>query len=127
MNQSYSEARKQAPFNWFEFLNKKTYSSQELEAAVERAGSWVTCAVGNQCDIIPRSYSQPEDRILFSEGINFCRLLNNMYEYWDNKKDIERYRKEAIKSLQKIEERSFFLITELLHKEPNGERIASQR
>src|SRR5690606_1285416 len=43
------------------------------------AGSWVTCAVGNQCNIIPRTpEGVPRDIELYRLGINFYDSIYSM-------------------------------------------------
>ncbi len=67
----------------------------------ELAGSWVTCACGNQCDVIDRnSWGEPYDDQLRDLGYNFTSNVED--ENW----------KEAKRNLAAIERRSTVLIRE---------------
>lgn len=99
---TYSEREGEEPFNWNEFLNKKNISKEEWDNAESLADSWVTCACGNQCDVIPRDcFGGPKDRELFRLGYNFYKVIGS--------KDINS----AKEILKAIEERSAYLINEI--------------
>jgi hypothetical protein len=67
------------------------------------AGSWVTCACGNQCNVLGRdSIGCPDDYKLRHLGIEFYHHVES-FEI-----------KEAVKTLEQIEERSALLIKEKL-------------
>ena len=98
---TYAEERGETPFDWNEFLSKER-TEDEWEAAVHLAGTWVTCAVGNQCSVIKRNapFGDPEDYIL-------RRLGNGFYGYIEQKRQ-----KDAIITLRTIDRRSAYLIKE---------------
>lgn len=106
--QTYAEMNGENTFNWNEFLNrpKKEIFGYEWDDASSLASSWVTCACGNQCDILPRNREgAPTDGILSHLGIKFMVKIDN------------RQRKKALEVLQKIEERSTLLIRELIQQD----------
>ena len=77
---TYSETRGKKPFNWHEYLNKPLISFDEWLDAKHRAGSWVTCAVGNACAIIPRlSEGEPVNDELRRLGERFMNEIDNKY------------------------------------------------
>lgn len=79
----------------------KSYERRHKEA-VALAGSWVTCACGNQCAIIPRdSYGEPLDVVLADLGFEFNNLIG------------KRKYTAALKTLEKIEKRSIELIKQI--------------
>lgn len=100
---AYTERRGEKPFDWNKFLNKENITDEEWEHAAGLSSDWITCACGNLCDIIPRNVAGcPEDDILYTLGIDF-----------DNSIDFKQITR-AKKTLHKIEERSAFLIKELI-------------
>lgn len=44
-----------------------------------KAGSWVTCACGNQCAIIPRTDGRPVDRKLQELGLKFMYAIESSF------------------------------------------------
>lgn len=68
------------------------------------AGQWVTCACGNQCEIIPRNGGAPVDGELHHLGLRFSSDVDDL--------NIE----EAALTLEKIEKRSETLIKRILKK-----------
>lgn len=110
----YFELKAQHPFNWYEALkqvmsepNPKTrfLISQDLKLLSQ---NWITCACGNQCNIIPRSDTgEPDDEILSEQGLRFMEFVGR-----------EEYDK-AIECLDIIEKRSAELIAELNKSEPS--------
>jgi len=70
---TYAELRGKKFFDWNKFLdNPPKYLSTEHHIACNLAVDWVTCACGNQCDIIPRDgIGLPDDRELQRLGISF--------------------------------------------------------
>lgn len=109
MDKTYAETQGQAPFDWNKELDEliagKFITDQEHYAMRIRANSWVTCAVGNRCAIIPREYhGSPVDKVLWRMGDEFATEFAN-----------RRY--ESAKSLlTKIEARSAILIRQELAK-----------
>lgn len=120
---TYTEKEGREKFDWFEWLERlksveklEEYPLQDIEEKAESAQSWVTCAVGNQCDIIPRDNGgAPRDFKLSCLG---CRFAENMGMIEANfiRKDFEGVRDDievALDTLRKIEERSSELIQEI--------------
>ena len=104
---TYSEKRGYTKFNWWDALNDPSKYYHNYLASI--SGSWVTCACGNQCDILPRSEAgEPEDIELRNLGLRF-NLLVMRYE-WDKAKE----------TLAKIEKRSSFLIKQINKNGPNN-------
>jgi hypothetical protein len=101
---TYREEQKGQAFDWNAFLNKKNITEDEWYDAVELAKSWVTCACGNQCSIIPRDFTtgSPVDEKLkhLGGGYGFYGAIQNK-----NKKAAKQF-------LKKIEKRSTVLIAE---------------
>jgi len=98
---TYAESRGEKPFDWNKALeNPSDYPSGYLS---ELSGSWVTCACGNQCDVILRSEEEgcPEDPILCKLGVDFNNCIDS--RFWNSAKQV----------LAQIEERSAFIINEL--------------
>jgi len=96
----YSESEGKTPFNWFEALNSENIDWNLL---CDLSSSWVTCACGNQCAIIPRHYfdGEPVDKILNNLGYDFNEVIS------------ERQPIKALNILAKIEIRSAELIKEI--------------
>lgn len=104
-SESYSQYHNKPPFDWNEFLEKEHISFLEWEKASILAQSWITCACGNQCSIIPRAIGgEPIDLILSQLGSTFYTHIKNQERFW------------AKRILKQIENRSFFLIEEIKNK-----------
>jgi hypothetical protein len=109
---TYAEKNKKKPFDWNAFLKKAiagSITSREKSKAYMLACSWVTCACGNQCAIIPRwamsgIEGAPIDSKLYYLGRHF------MFEIGDEQYDT------AKATLKKIERRSACLIKKILAK-----------
>ena len=113
---SYPEARGQKPFNWNEFLQKESYTQCELLEAVGKASDWVTCAVGNQCSVLPRNaIGRPLDDELGLLGIDFDTCISKMHINSVNYTSDQfiNYKSKAIIILKRIESRSSLLISQL--------------
>lgn len=97
---TYAESIGEKPFDWWDALNNpEKYKDVDL---LDLSGEWVTCACGNQCDVIPRSEDgQPVDNELLDLGYRFHNHIKD--QSWDYAKVI----------LSQIEERSAFLIAEI--------------
>jgi hypothetical protein len=114
----YSEEQGEKVFDWNAFLNRdeKDYTSQELDEATQMSRFWVTCACGQQCDIIPRNImGSPKDRVLEELGLDFTRYIERMNGTFD---DVDMFtfaevREKAKLTLEKIEQRSAKLIEKL--------------
>lgn len=116
---TYSETEQAGTFDWFEFLTKDTFTPNEIEEAASKAGSWVTCACGNQCDVIPRNrWGEPCDFDLKILGSDFAKALDNMNLNWFGHFFFETNRLWAITLLVAIEHRSAELIYEIKAKQP---------
>jgi hypothetical protein len=84
-DKTFSETQGHAPFDWNRWLDRavlKNPSSDEFQMAYGKANQWVTCAVGNQCTIIPRylhdgSGGEPQDRELRNLGMRFMHNIQN--------------------------------------------------
>src|SRR5690606_691033 len=103
------------PFDWFEALtevdmlsdpNIKGYDYEKFstyhDRLLELSNSWVTCACGNQCALIPRRLEgDPVDEELNVLGRQFAiQIAGFRYHH-------------AIEILHKIEERSSQILEEL--------------
>ena len=102
---TYAETEWEKPFNWELFLKngrKGRLTEEEKKSAIARSLSWVTCACGNQCAIIPRGYAgSPVDYYLRILGSIFYISIKS--ENWDK----------ATETLRKIERRSAELLLEI--------------
>lgn len=108
---TYAESKGKKPFDWNEFLNKENITEEEWDNASKLAQEWVTCACGNQCDVIPRNDDgDPKDWKLTSLGCLFFRFIT-----------LKRADDAKI-TLKAIEKRSAYLIDKL-NKTNNHEEI----
>jgi len=98
---TYSQTQNKRPFNWIKALSNPL-SEKQWKNLEEKASSWVTCACGNQCAIIPRNNGEPLDKQLSRLGFSFYLSI------------AQKERKEAIYILEQIEKRSGILIKEIL-------------
>lgn len=89
--------------DWYAELNAPIITQDKWIELCDYSSSWVTCAVGNQCDIIPRDHpsSAPLDPTLHMLGRHFDNCIGN------------QSRTEALRILDKIEKRSAELINEI--------------
>lgn len=102
---TYNEVKNEKPVNWYEELNKENIDWEKL---LNLSHSWVTCACGNQCDIIPRREDgAPKDIALKHLGYNF------FYAVADKNKE------KCLEILNRIEKRSSELIN-YIQNENNG-------
>jgi hypothetical protein len=99
MSKTYTETKNNDPFNWNQALSNSDITLGQWEDMENRANDWVTCAVGNQCAVIPRDeYGSPLDEELEWQGLSFMMAIQN--------RDID----EAKDVLRSIEMRSAELI-----------------
>ena len=107
---TYAEKNNEESFDWNAFLDKKEITQNKWEYASLISSQWVTCACGNQCDLIPRYkpgespfeyWGTPKDSILRALGIEF----NDFIEY----QNIEMSKL----ILAKIEQRSAYILANL--------------
>jgi hypothetical protein len=127
----YTETKNRAPFDWNAALSKdcKDMNLREAGQLKKRSESWVTCACGNQCEIIPREKDgTPLNKKLDKLGVKFH--LEGVYEMYNNLANSQRTsgqaslgymrlannsRRKAIRTLKRIEILSGKLIeTEIL-------------
>lgn len=109
----YSIVKGEAVFNWDEFLNKTSYDYKDIHYAWQKAGSWVTCACGNQCDKLQREIDgSPVDYELRILGRNFFSDIGAMLSYFGNESSFESLRNRAKITLKSIEERAVYLLGE---------------
>ena len=103
---TYAEQQGEKAFDWNKFLeNPPEKGSEEHWDAGVRSGDWVTCACGNQCDIIPRSsLGCPNDDKLERLGSDFYTDVNA--GEWECAKNtlylIEKRSAEIIEGLTKL-------------------------
>lgn len=126
-NKTYAKDRGKKTFDWNKFLNKEHYTLKQLEKASLLSGDWVTCACGNQCNIIPRhNLGEPSDILLASLGRSFYHKIVEMqqdlfFKYNTKLKtqknkyiiSFNKNRRAAKKILKQIEKRSAKLIKEI--------------
>lgn len=104
-NRTYTETQNYAPFDWNQALSKSEITEKDWNIMASRTSSWVTCAVGNQCTVIPRDeQGEPIDDDLCIDGIGFMVAIK--------KRDVE----DAKAVLARIERRSAELIAEYYNK-----------
>lgn len=95
---SYTEKRGLEKFDWREALTSQTINWLDL---ANRSKSWVACACGNLCDVIPRdTEGAPVDKTLKAlggdQGFHYAIRMNDA--------------EDALAILDLIEERSAYLI-----------------
>lgn len=116
-SKTYAESQKEPPFDWNSFLNMpyKRFDFDKLGKAKSLAGNWITCACGNQCDVIPRhSEGTPDDLKLANLGVSFYTAIQGMFNTYGFKEDDFAYYVERAKELlTQIEFRSSEIILEL--------------
>lgn len=96
----YVEAQHEIPFDWNTFLAQDNIDPEDWDYAEEEAASWVTCACGNQCAVLPRdSAGEPLDKQLAVLGTDFYRNVGH------NNASLTRL------TLAAIERRSAYLLT----------------
>ena len=103
-------------FNWFHFLKKpaEKIKSKDMEIAATKACSWITCACGQLCKVLPRHEDgEPEDDVLYNLGIRFYGKIDYAELAHDNNdfKKADQCLKEAKEILEKIEKRTIKLLT----------------
>lgn len=99
---TYAEKEGQQPFNWYEALSKENITLKEWTHMGILSMYWVTCACGNQCDVIPRGDGgSPMDTRLRILGVDFEKQVRM------------RNKNKALETLYQIEQRSAELIQEI--------------
>lgn len=119
VNRRYSETQGREAIDWNQRIKAMieglvTKNSVAHKNFVRDSGSWVTCACGNMCSIIPRYPTMQARGIsVYWPGTPVdveLRTLGNTFH--DNITDFQP--KEAAETLERIEKRSEFLIKEIL-------------
>ncbi len=111
----YCQTQGADPFDWHAFLRLAHPGNVDADI-VKRSGHWVCCAVGNQCDRIPRELEQPyagapldgELRLLgtlFYQGIRRLSATSGTV--------FGMHRETCIELLAKIEQRSAYILESL--------------
>lgn len=96
---TYSEQEDESYFDWNKALSEKRINTERWIDLADKSESWVTCACGNQCDIIDRGYKgEPYDNTLKKLGVLFHKNI------------LKKKKSQAKKTLHKIEQRSKQLI-----------------
>lgn len=116
---TYSETKNKKPIHWNLILQpnrKRKLTRKQLLIMEKKSAGWITCACGNQCDIIPRSSfgGRPFDEPLYRLGVRFHSLIAEMHYNFGDDEAVEVYRVGAVDTLKKIEKRSALLIKETL-------------
>lgn len=112
---TYSELKNYAPINWRARLKvADSIDVRKIQEWKEESAGWITCAVGNQCSVIPRySNGRPIDQVLRRLGHEFNSLIVDIYHGKCQNIDISPKIQEAERVLHRIENRSSYLIKEL--------------
>ena len=115
----YSEVNDQVPFNFDYHLNlpDDNFNPFQLKVMRIKSESWCTCAVGNQCRVIPRWHTGcPKDDELNILGTNFMNQIQAMEEDFKEKNMVlfSLNKHLAIRTLELIEKRSAYLIEQIL-------------
>lgn len=98
---TYAETQNEKPFDWNKALAVEPTEDQ-WEDMKGMASNWVTCACGNQCDVIPRDKNgRPYDDELIDLGFRFLAYVEG------------RWIKGCRFILREIEERSAYLINQI--------------
>lgn len=122
----YSITQKETYINWELALKKvKIGDIARTQELMWLSESWVTCACGNQCEIIPRAQSgffkgRPKDKDLRDLGLKFNEYVDELYIMTEDdnpsrcaKLQFNKTRAKALAVLGKIEKRSAELIKEI--------------
>ena len=74
----YSQHKTGDVFDWNAFLASTDHDTDAWNEAYEYSGSWVTCACGNQCAVLPRdSEGEPCDKLLSKLGFDFHTAIGD--------------------------------------------------
>jgi hypothetical protein len=98
-------------FNWFLFLDQKfsDISPAELHRASTLAASWVTCACGQLCRVLPRDCNNaPEDKTIRNLGLEFMNQISFASE--SSSRYPKKHFGKAKEILVKIEKRTSVLL-----------------
>lgn len=79
---SFAKQQKRIEFDWNKFLSNKNKTRDEKSISKTLSRSWVTCACGQQCQIIERfHHGEPTDNQLAYLGDIFCtQICDENYE-----------------------------------------------
>jgi len=112
---TYAKANLKDEFDWNAFLHQELFTEEELYNAFELADKWITCACGNQCEIIPRNeYGMPIDVDLMILGRKFNDAIRSMWDACMDRQSLEDRIVYAKMILLQIEVRSQELINQLI-------------
>lgn len=111
---TYAESRGEKPFDWNAFLKNESYTVDECKEADGLARHWVTCACGNQCDVIPRGITgAPKDFWLRHFGDAFCANIRRLLFAVKEGVHFRNEQQAAMATLQEIEKRAAKIIAEI--------------
>ncbi|WP_396190254.1 hypothetical protein [Flavobacterium sp.] len=95
-------------FSWWLAIKKieSEYNSIFHAQLIELSSSWVTCACGNQCSVIPRyKKGEPRDTHLSQQGYNFFLAIQTQDWAWA-KACLYLIEVRAIELIKEVEERN---------------------
>jgi hypothetical protein len=113
-NMTYAEVKGKSSFDWGKALalDFSEMSFRQMDEMVVLSKSWVTCACGNQCSVIPRdNCGSPLDSVLEELGSEFHNIIRAMRLAY-SRINGNVHRRNAIDVLRTIEERSAILIAD---------------
>lgn len=109
---TYVEQRGEARFDWNDFLTRVeagTVTEREWKDAFELASSWITCACGNECAVLPRSsHGCPDDDRLYDLGCDFMDIIRDGYK---ENESLDITVLNGRECLRRIEARTAYLLT----------------
>lgn len=114
-NKIYCQERIEKIIDWWDRIEQIPYVDiKTLENWVNESNSWVTCACGNQCAIIPRDkMGEPEDYVLFDLGMKFNDLMEGVLNIIDDPAALDDNINYLKYTLENIEKRSAYLIEKI--------------
>lgn len=105
---------------WIEFFNLpiEAYNLELLTNAKRAAGSWVTCACGNQDARLPRHPNgTPLDFKLLNLGLDFATFIDNLPRHLflqeTFKENREDFRSRGLEVLKEIDKRAHLILNRL--------------
>lgn len=115
---TYAESKKRPPFDWNRFLKNAIRRKTDLPDEVFHevctlSADWVTCACGNQCEVIPRnSIGCPLDPILAELGSDFADYISDSL-WQDAKRCLKQIENRTVKLLDPQVAAAIRLVKEL--------------
>jgi hypothetical protein len=123
---TYAETKGKRPFDWSTALSARCDDMEmaNVDRMVLLAESWVTCACGSLCDVIPRTADGlPDDEQLRAHGATFYVHVSDMSKQMRYMTDMgyrataaekaNAAREKAVDTLGQIEVRSAALISDI--------------